>query len=217
MKRIRSRMPSIGAIVWLTIAWVLLWGTPTWGKVLNGVLLATFIAVAFPMPKVTGIAVFRPVAILILVTRFVWDVIVSGVKVALVALRPGTPSSAVMRIQLRSRNEFILATTAGMTTLIPGSVAVTVHRRTGVIYLHVFDVPRDNATEYMDNFRATVLAQEYRLLRAFSSREELESVGISLGGSRSAMPVAAQQEESDADTAAHTPAPPADGHEGEKS
>ena len=61
--RVWDRIPSPTAIVWLTAVWVFLWGDLSWGNVVNGVLLAFCVHVAFPMPTVARRApVVRPLA-----------------------------------------------------------------------------------------------------------------------------------------------------------
>ncbi|MDO5495963.1 MAG: Na+/H+ antiporter subunit E [bacterium] len=177
----RDRLPSLTSVFWLTVVWVFLWGDISLGNVVNGLILAFVVGVIFPLPKVGGLNRFRPLAFLVLAGRFVSDVVISGFKVALVALRPGTPRSAVIKVQLRSHSDFILATTAAMTTLIPGSVAINTHRLTGVIYLHVFDVPAKGGNAHLNRFRDTVLRQEERLLRAFATQAELADAGYKPG------------------------------------
>ena len=173
-----DRMPSLTAIVWLTAVWVFLWGDFSWGNVANGVLLAFLVHLAFPMPRVARKApVVRPLAVVVLVARFLADVVVSSVMVVIVALRPRPPQAAVIKVQLRSHNDMVLATVSGLTTLIPGSVVIEAHRLTGVIYLHIFDVPTGKPSAYLDRFRRTVLAQEERVMRAFSSDAELMDAG----------------------------------------
>lgn len=173
-----DRVPSLSAVIWLTAVWVFLWGDLSWGNVVNGVLLACFVHIMFPMPTVARtVPGVRPLAVVILVARFLYDVVVSSVIVAKVALRKRPPQAAVIKVQLRSHNDMVLATVSGLTTLIPGSVVIEAHRLTGVIYIHVFDVPPRKPSAYLDGFRRTVLAQEERVMRAFSSDAELMDAG----------------------------------------
>lgn len=174
---LRNRLPSPLNVVWLTLVWVLLWGDVTLGNVVNGLVLAYLVGILFPLPRVNDVAAFRPLAVAWLVLRFIADVTISGFRVAAVALRPGTPKSAVIRVQLRSHSDFFLATTAALTTLIPGSVAINARRMDGIIYLHVFDVPARGTKKYLNEFATTVMAQEERLLRAFGSAAELVDAG----------------------------------------
>lgn len=178
MRTLRERIPSPSSVGWMTVVWVFLWGEITLGNVVNGLLIAYLVGMVFPLPKVGGLNTFRPLAFAVLAGKFMWDILVSGFRVAYAAIRPGVTKSGVIRVQLRSHSDFVLATTAGMTTLIPGSVAINTHRITGVVYLHVFDVPAKGSAQYLDDFRQNVLHQEERLLRAFASDEELADAGF---------------------------------------
>lgn len=168
-------------VVWLTAVWVLLWGDVSWGNVVNGILLAVLVGVIVPLPHVSGLGAFRPLAVAHLAGRFLWDVLRGALEVSRTALRPTPPRSAVIKVQLRSHSDIILATTAGLTSLIPGSVVVEVHRFSGVLYLHVLDLPSGEIAKAITAIRRTVLAQEERLLRAISSDAVLADAGYRPG------------------------------------
>jgi len=84
---------------------------------------------------------------------------------------------SVVRIDLRSRSEIIIAITAAMTNLVPGTIVVEIKRGEGIIYLHVFDIDDQGGHE---GVRATTRGQEGRALKAFASKEELEQLGVEL-------------------------------------
>lgn len=178
---VRQRLPSVWMTAWLTLVWILLWGEFTWGNFVNGVILAVVVSFVMPLPRVASHSVFRPLAVARLAVRFVWDAVLGAVSVAAVVLRKTPPQSAVMKVQLRSHSDTIMATTSGMVTLVPGSVVVEAHRLTGVIYLHVFDVHGDDPAARLEKMRRTVLAQEERLMRAFSTKQELIEAGYEPG------------------------------------
>ncbi|MGM0385859.1 MAG: Na+/H+ antiporter subunit E [Actinomycetota bacterium] len=177
MDRIRRRLPSAGLVAWLTVVWVLLWGDVSPANVVNGVILGLFVSILLPLPRVTGLGAFRPLAVAVLVGRFVVDAVRGALEVAAIAFRAAPPRSAVVKVPLRSHSDVILASTAGLTSLIPGSVVVEAHRLTGVLYLHVFDVAGENLEADVERVRHTVLAQEERLMRALSSDAELADAG----------------------------------------
>lgn len=181
MDRVRGRAPSPGLVAWLTVVWVLLWGDITVANIVNGVILGATVAVLLPLPRVKGLGAFRPLAVAVLVGRFALDAVRGALEVAAVAFRAVPPRSAVVRVALRSHSDVILATTAGLTSLIPGSVVVEAHRLTGVLYLHVFDVVGEDLEEAVERVRRTVLAQEERLMRALSSDAELADAGYRPG------------------------------------
>lgn len=181
MAGIRERMPSLDMVVWLTAVWVLLWGDISWGNVVNGIILAVLVSTVLPLPRVTGLGSYRPLAIGVLVGRFLVDLVHGAIDVSRVALRRTPPRSAVIRVQLRSHSDIVLVTTAGLTSLIPGSVVIEAHRFTGVLYLHILDLPRGDTEDAIARVRRSVLAQEERLLRALSSDAVLADAGYRPG------------------------------------
>ena len=181
MRRFRERLPGVSDVAWLTAVWVMLWGDVSWANVVNGMLLACFVHLVLPLPRVQVFCRVRPLALVVLVGRFAWDVVVGATNVAIAAFRRRTPRSAVIRVQLRSHSDLVLATTSGLTTLIPGSVVIEAQRLTGVLYIHVFDISTQKPLRSLREFRDTVLAQEERLLRAFATDDELADAGYAPG------------------------------------
>lgn len=45
-------MLDLPLIAWLTVIWVLLWSTLTWANLITGVVVAVFVSLAFPLPRV---------------------------------------------------------------------------------------------------------------------------------------------------------------------
>lgn len=179
--RAKNRLPSLWMTAWLTLVWILLWGEFTLGNLVNGVLLALFVNLVMPLPRVVSNATFRPLAALRVGLLFLWDALMGALTVAAVVLRKAPPESAVMKVQLRSHSDTVMATTAGMVTLVPGSVVVEAHRLTGVVYLHVFDVRGKDPAARLETMRRTVLRQEERIMRAFSPKADLIDAGYTPG------------------------------------
>ena len=182
LAKVRGRGPaSIGMIVWLTVVWVLLWGEFSLANLSNGVLLALAITFVMPLPRLRTRYKIRPLALAVLVGRFLADVVTASFQVATIVLSGRSPRCAVVRIQLRSHNDLYLATTAGLTTLVPGSVAIEALKFSGIMYVHVLDVDPKNPRRSLDAFRLDVLAQEERLLRSMASDDELLDAGYDIG------------------------------------
>ncbi len=80
-------------------------------------------------------------------------------------LRRRRPTSAVIEVDLASDSDFVMTVVAEIVSLIPGSVIVEARRSTHTLFLHVLDVDDDADAE---SARRRVLAQERRVLRAFS-------------------------------------------------
>jgi multicomponent Na+:H+ antiporter subunit E len=169
---------SWAMLLWLTLVWVLLWGDISLANVLNGVLLALLVTTVLPLPDTPFDGSFRPWGVVRLVAKFLWDVVVASVEVAILALRRREPHGAVIRVPLRSHSDVYLTMTAALSTLVPGSVVVEAHRLTGTLYLHILDVDMQGGLEAAHR---TVLEQEERILRAFASNAELADAGLAPG------------------------------------
>lgn len=177
--RLRPRT-SWGALAWLTGVWVLLWGDLTVANAVAGLIVALVVTWLAPLPRAPFDGRFRPGGVLRLVVRFAADVVVASVQIAWMVLRRHHPTGAVIRVQLRSHSDTYLAATAGMVSLVPGSIVVEAHRLTGTLYIHVFDVDLAGGLE---SAHRSVLEQEERLLRAFASRDQLADAGYAPGPS----------------------------------
>lgn len=183
LRKPRRLRASWGMLLWLTLVWVVLWGELSLANVVVGLGLAILITSVMQLPMTDFDGSFRPLGVLILGARFIWDVVRSSVEVARLALRRKPPQGAVIRTVLRSHSDVYLTITSALTTLVPGSVVVEANRFTGTLYVHILDVEMHGG---LDQARRTVLDQEERVLRAFGSREELLDAGLVPGSTRRA-------------------------------
>ena len=162
---------TIASTVWLTAVWVLLWGSFDPGTVLAGLAVALVVSGVFHLPPVRVDGRVHPVSLLFLLWRFLVDLVVASTQVVFLALDPRRqPRSAVIGVQLRSRNELYMTLTSQITCLVPGSVVVEAHRTTGMLYVHVLDLGIAHGVEAA---RQHVLDTEARVLRALASDAEL--------------------------------------------
>lgn len=151
--------------IWLTAVWVILWGHFTVANVLGGFLVSVLVLALFPLPPLGVPLRFRPVAVIILVVRFFWDMTKASVEVAWLSFRPKPPpSSIVVDMRLKSRNALFQTITSEMVALVPGTLVIDLDSETGRLTLHVINV---GSREEAEQIRSNVLAQEARLLRAF--------------------------------------------------
>jgi len=148
----------------------------TWGNLVNGALLGVLVTAGLRMTPVDFRGRAHPGPLLVLLGRFVVDLVRASFEVSLVALRPRyTPRGAVICVQLRSHSDLYLTLTAELVSLVPGSIIVEAHRLTGRLYVHVLDVETSGGVE---NARTAVLDQEARVLRALASDDELADAGL---------------------------------------
>jgi multicomponent Na+:H+ antiporter subunit E len=169
------------AAVWPTmvvggVIWVLLWGDLSWANVLSGVALGALVALAFPLPSVGTAGTLRPGPLAHLVGRFLGDLVLASFQVAWVAVRPGPPPrGGLVSVPLRSTSDLFIATTAGLSSMVPGTVVVDLDRSAGILRLHVLDLAGSGGPE---GVQKSMRALEERLLRAFATRAELVRLGL---------------------------------------
>lgn len=151
-------------MAWLAAAWILLWGTLSWFNVITGLLVAVFVMLLFPLPRMRVPLRVRPVAFAILTARFVFDLVRASVHVAWLAVAPAKPSGgSLVRVRLRSDEELFQTIVAEMTGLVPGTVVIDLDHRHHELLLHCLDV---HTLEGRRAIRRQVLAQEVRVLKA---------------------------------------------------
>lgn len=163
--RLLGRQLSWGSILWLTVVWVVLWRSPTLLTVVGGVAVALLVLVAFPLPRVRVKLRLHPWGLVVLVSRFLWDLTVASIHVAWLAIAHGpTTRGAVMDIQLVAKEELLQTITAELVALVPGTVVIDLDARQRLLTLHALEVENDKDAQRV---RRNVRAQEARVVRAF--------------------------------------------------
>lgn len=161
-------------LIALVVLWMMLWGSLTPLTILTGILVAVIVTRTLYLPPVALSGRFNPWWMLAFLARFALDLIAASVEVAWLAFRPaGARRSAVIRVDLTTRSDFVLTGTALAVSLVPGSVVLEVDRPHSVLYVHALGI---DSPERVERTRAHVLDYERRLLRAIGSREEWEAV-----------------------------------------
>ncbi len=161
----------IPMIIWLTGAWVLMWGELSPANVASGLLIGIGVMVLLPLPRVVIGGRVHPVELLRLIGRFIADLVIASVEVSAQVLRFGQqPRGAVVRVDLRSRSDLYLTITAELLTLVPGSVVIEARRSTSTLFLHLLRARDDRDVA---RGRSNALAQEERVVRAFGSAAEV--------------------------------------------
>ena len=171
--RSRSRRLATSAIIVTALAllWLLLWGTFSWGNLVNGLLVGVVVTTVFPLPDAHVGGRLHLGALLSLVGRFAVDVVLASVTVAWLAVRPGPPPvSSVVAVEVRSSSELVLTVLTEVLSLVPGSLIIEVDPRTSVVVAHVLDAGDDQAVA---QFRERVREVEARVIRALGTPEDL--------------------------------------------
>lgn len=88
----------------------------------------------------------RTTAVLTLVVTFLWQLVLSSVRVAQAALSPGSrPHSAVIAVPLDVRSDMGITALANLVTLTPGTTSLHVSPTRDTLYVHVLDSPGSDA------------------------------------------------------------------------
>ncbi len=161
--RWRSLQP--GALLWLTVVWVALWGDLSLLTVAGGVLVAVAVSLVFPLPPLRLHLRVRPHRLAWLGLRFLGDVVVASAQVSWTTLQfHRHPRNAVIEIDLRTTSDFVLTVVAEMVSLVPGSLVVEARRSTHTLFLHVLDAKDQRG---VDRMRRQVFSLERRVVLAF--------------------------------------------------
>ncbi len=162
---------KVSSIIWLTVVWVLLWGTFTPLTVVGGVVVAVFVlAVARQAPSSDRLPV-RPLRLLALVGYLVYDLLVSGAEVSWQVLRYGPRAcGAIISVPLLTSSERVVTLMASALSLAPGAMALEIDHAAGVWYVYALG-PR-GAGDVERTWLRTMDMQR-RVLATFGTPEEL--------------------------------------------
>ena len=167
-RRMRARLPSV---VWLTVVWVLLWGTFTPASVVGGVLVALLVTALFRLPLSRERLPVRPVRLLGLIGYLAYDLVVSGAEVSWQALRYGPDArAAIIAVPLLSTSDRVVTVMANALALTPGSMALQIDPDHNVWYVYSLG-SRDH--EGVQRARRRTLDMQRRVLNALGTPAEL--------------------------------------------
>lgn len=168
---VRQQLPLLVALV---VLWMLLWGSIAPLTIVTGIVVALAVTRAFYLPAVELSGRFHPFWFAVFAGRVLAEMAVASFQVALLAIGPrARHRSALVKVDLTTRSDFILTGTALAVSLVPGSIVIEVDRASTVLYVHALGVSTEAEVE---KARAHVLGLERDLLRAWGSRAEWEAV-----------------------------------------
>jgi multicomponent Na+:H+ antiporter subunit E len=167
-RRIRARLPTL---VWLTLVWVLLWGTFTAASVVGGVVVALLVMALFRLPLSPERLPLRPLRLLGLLGYVSYDLLVSTVEVSWHVLRYGPRArAAVIAVPLLSASDRVVTVMANALSLSPGTMALQIDHDHDVWYVYALG-PRDRAG--VERARRRTLDMQRRVLAALGTPAEL--------------------------------------------
>lgn len=163
-------MSRVVSVVWLTVVWVLLWGSFTLLTVVGGAVVGLVVTAIWRPGPVQHRLPVRPLALLRLAGFLARDLVVSSAGVSWQTLRYGSRSrGAVLELPLLSSSDRVVALMAGAYTLSPGTLVLQIDLRGARWYIYVVG-PRDHAA--VEAARRDALGIQRRVLAAFGTPEE---------------------------------------------
>ena len=132
---------------WLILVWVLLWGNMSAANVLSGLAIALIITLWLPLPPVPVEGRLHPLSLLRLIGSVAYSLVVSSIQVAVLALSPKPPLSAVLRAHLDVKSDLVLALAVNILNLTPGNIVLEIDQARRMIYVHVLDVGSDREVQ----------------------------------------------------------------------
>lgn len=114
---------------WLTLVWVLLWGTPSVANVAAGLVLATVLVTLFPVAHDGGGGI-HPVALLRYGLVFSWALVVATASVVRTVVSRRMPlEQGVVEVPMHTRSPLVTAFVANSISLTPGTLTIDVRPR----------------------------------------------------------------------------------------
>jgi multicomponent Na+:H+ antiporter subunit E len=165
-------MTRLPFVVWLTLVWVLMWGTFSVASIVGGVVVAVLVTALFRLPLAPDRLPLRPLRLLGLLLYLVYDLVVSGAEVSWQVLRHGPGArGAIMAVPLISSSDLVVTAMANALSLSPGTMALQIDHDNDVWYVYALG-PRDRAG--VEKARRRVLDMQRRVLAALGTPEEQE-------------------------------------------
>jgi multicomponent Na+:H+ antiporter subunit E len=155
--------------LWLTIAWVALWGDLSPGTALAGAALSALLVAGFP-PSGKPKTHFRLRPATKFLFFFIWKLIEASAVVAWEVITPRSKINAgIVAIPIRGASRGVTTLVANAITLTPGTLTLEVAENPTVLYVHVLHL-RD-----IEAVRREVRHLEHLAIDAFGSPTFWES------------------------------------------
>ncbi|MFV9634712.1 Na+/H+ antiporter subunit E [Mycobacterium neumannii] len=165
----RSVALRVWIFCWLVFVWILLWGTFSAANVLSGAAVAALITWLLPLPAVPVEGKLHVLSLIRLLLTVAYRLVLSSGQVAMLAVKPRPPLSAVLRAQLSVKSDLVLSLAVVIFNLIPGSIVLEIDQTRRLLYMHVIDVGSDRA---LQAFYHQVAVIERLLVAAFERPED---------------------------------------------
>ena len=178
-------MTRVLTVLWLTLVWVMLWGSASVANVAAGLVLAALLVTVFPLGDERG-APLRPLAVASFGWWFVRALVVANLTVAAQILRPRLQlAQDIVAVPLRSSSAVVATFVANAISLTPGTLTVDVRpAEFGVAEHDEGDRPSTPPVLFVhclvtgdpDDVRADGLELEQRVVRAFGNAADRAAI-----------------------------------------
>ncbi|KAB8159530.1 Na+/H+ antiporter subunit E [Streptomyces sp. 3MP-14] len=172
LERVRRRAPTV---LWLWVLWLLLWGGVRPVPLVGGLLVTVGVVALFGLPTVRRPGLRRPLRLLGLIGNLLTELVTTSVLVAWEALARGPKvSTGIVEVPLRTDSELLMASTALLSLMVPGSLVLEMDRERRLLYIHALPLrsPAD-----VERRRGEVAGVERRLGRVFAERPPAPAAG----------------------------------------
>lgn len=175
MKKARAKVaakrpPRISIVIFLftLIIWVMLWGELTFANVLSGILVATLLNLAMPIPPSSELDINFG-GMVRLFGSWAIDFVKASINVAWLAIRRADPPpTAIIKVPMRTNDDISLATAMALINLQPGGIIVDIDKREKTLTMHLLDASSTGKVAEQINQLTRI---ERRVIRAFENRD----------------------------------------------
>lgn len=146
----------------LLAVWLLLWGEPSVGNIVGGVIVIVMLLALFDQGRRGHRHRLAPWGVVRLIGRFIVDLVVSSWRVVLAVLTPSPRRrrTGVVAVPLDCDSPLVLTTVSDLLCLTPGTLTVEIDLNPTVLYVHVLGL------DDPEQVRREVQALERRVLAA---------------------------------------------------
>ncbi|PXA78305.1 Na+/H+ antiporter subunit E [Auritidibacter sp. NML100628] len=154
----------------LVLIWCALWQDFRIGQIIMGAITAVLVMFIFRLPPIPFGDRFNFYYAVKFLFIFLWKITWASIDVGIKAIVRGPRiTNSVLAVQLRSHDDLVVTLVAHAYALIPGSLVIDVDRTTSTLYLHVLDVPNDQAAE---DYKRDSRNIESHIIRAIGSKKD---------------------------------------------
>jgi multicomponent Na+:H+ antiporter subunit E len=151
----------IGAAAFLTLVWMMLWGSTSWLTALGGAVIAVALMTAFRQPAMPLGVGPHPGRLLVALGWVLIDVVRSTVTVAWAAVRWGPATrSELIRVVAPACSSEILVLASSLISISPGTMVVEIDNERSELLVHVLPV------QDLERSRTELRRTTERLVRA---------------------------------------------------